>query len=252
MLVLFHQHNQDSNKNLLQFIKIGSACLFNNDNSIAYSILKQKAREIESSEDYTVLVVSGAIELGKQLEKDSRNKSEMSAKELQGYASLGQIELMELYKSIFRKQVAQLLVTEKELKQEKYIRELIYHNLSKNRITLINYNDCVDFEEIRKDNDSLAAEVMLHCYGDILIILGNDYNGFRDSSGNLIERVYSIDSNLYDCCKGKSKQGTGGFATKLDAARMILEKNKTMIVSNINYHLEDILNGTAKRTLFKK
>jgi glutamate 5-kinase len=254
VLVIFQQRNKNSsyNSKLLQFIKIGSACLFDEDGSVAYDVLRQKAREIEQNRENNILVVSGAIALGMARENKQRSKEQLTAQELQGYAGTGQIYLMDLYKSLFTRNVAQLLVTEKELGQTESIRNLLLENAAKNRVTLVNYNDCVDFEELRKDNDTLAADIMLACEGDRLIILGNDYDGFRDCNGTLIERVQVIDDSLYSHCNGKSKQGNGGFKTKLDAAKKILENNKQMIVSNVNYSLDDIIHGRVRRTLFKQ
>jgi len=237
---------------LLQFIKIGSACLFDKNGNVNRELLEQKVREIEADENNNVLVVSGAIALGMARENEQRSKSELSSVELQGYASTGQIYLMDLYKSLFRKNVSQLLVTERELAQAESISKLIAENAMKNRVTLVNYNDCIDFEEIRKDNDTLAADIMLACGGDRLVILGSDYDGFKDSRGQLIERVYSIDDSLYANCNGKSKQGNGGFQTKLDAAKKVLAADKELIISNLNFRLEDIINGNARRTLFKR
>lgn len=185
-------------------------------------------------------------------EHENKDKKELSSTELQGYASLGQVMLMDFYKGLFTRNVCQLLITEREIQQTDAIKNLIMENLAKRRLTLINYNDSIDFEEIRKDNDTLAAEVMLYAGGDRLIILGHDYEGFRDGSGQLIRRVSNIEERHYCYCNGKSRQGNGGFKTKLDAAKQILAQNKELIISNINFNLEDIINGKAKRTLFKR
>ncbi|MEI7718320.1 MAG: hypothetical protein WCI72_00505 [archaeon] len=249
--IIFLQRNQDSN-NFIQFIKIGSACLFNSKGELNYEVLKKKANEIENDTNQNVLIVSGAIAMGRYSEEETRNKDQLSSTELQGYASLGQKILMDFYGKLFKKNICQILVTEKELKQTEEIRNLIIENLKKGRLTLINYNDSIDFEEIKKDNDTLAAEIMLSCKGDRLIILGHDYDGLKNGSGELVERVYEINNEVYSYCNGKSKHGNGGFKTKLDAAKTILSQDKELIISNVNSNLEEIINGTAKRTLFKR
>jgi len=236
---------------LLQIIKIGSACLFREEGSIDEEAILRKGLEIGRSQDYNVLVVSGAIELGKALEGDFRDKSEMSAEELQGYAGIGQIELMKLYGKHFSRNIAQMLVTENNLQHSDELRRLIRHNLEKGRITLINYNDCVDFQELRKDNDSLAGDIFCCCNADRLIILGRDYDGFRDKARNTFARVRKVESWMYDCCKSKSKQGNGGFEAKLRTAEKVLSLGKEMIVSRFDYALEDIIHGNVGRTLFK-
>jgi len=252
VLVVFHQDKHNSDTNFIQFIKIGSACLLKTNGRVSYKLLKLKAREIENSSCNNVLVVSGAIALGMTQEKERRSKEELSLIELQGYAGIGQIYLMELYKRVFTKRVSQLLLTEKQLSEGNSIKNLLLENIAKNRITLINYNDCIDFEGLKKNNDTLAAEIMLICGGKRLIILGRDYSGFKDSQGELISRVSEINDSLYEHCNGKSKQGNGGFKTKLDAAKILLEKDLEMIVSNINYNLEEIIAGRVKMTLFKR
>ncbi len=185
-------------------------------------------------------------------ERDYRSKEELSSVELQGYATAGQFYLMVLYKAFFGRSIAQILVTEKDLLNTEKIKSLVRENAKRDRITLINYNDGVDFEEVKKDNDTLAAELMLACDADRLIILGHDYDGLRDNEGNLVERVTSIGEKEYSYCNGKSKYGNGGFRTKLDAAKMILDRDKEMIISNVGNCLEDVIRGLTERTLFKK
>ncbi len=237
---------------LLQFIKIGSACLFKEDGTLNNVVLYDRLGEIIKCKDYSVLVISGAIAFGMIHEREKRSKEQLTVQELQGYAGVGQIYLTQFYRELAGHGVAQMLVTERDLDNAESLRNLLIHNCDNHRLTLINYNDCVDFEEIRKDNDNLAADIMLACNGDRLIILGSDYDGLRDSNGDLIERVKAIDSSKYNLCNGKSKYGNGGFKTKLDAARKILAADKEMIVSNIRSSLQDILDGKAKRTLFRR
>ncbi len=234
---------------MLNIIKIGSACLFDEQGRINHQLLHQKAREIERSTDDSVLVVSGAIALGKKRENEARKNAELSPVELQGYACRGQPELMKLYASFFARGVSQLLVTTTDLQHPNHVRDLIQHNLQKGRITVINYNDGVDFEQLRRDNDTLAATVLSYCNADRLIVLGH-YNGFRDGD-SLIERVTVVDNSHYALCQGQSDHGNGGFATKLDAAKMVLKAGKEMFVGNISYELDDIIEGKVQRTLFK-
>jgi glutamate 5-kinase len=219
--------------------------------NIDYETLRKKAEEIEASKDNNILIVSGAITLGILHENEKRDKSKIQNEELSGYASVGQPILVDIYKKIFKKSVGQVLVTEHHLEDSRSLIRVLEENLIKNRISLINYNDCVDFNQIRKDNDTLAAQILLAAKGDRLIILGRDYDGFMDSDKNLIERVNFIDETLYAKCNGKSKYGNGGFSSKLDAAKMLLDNKKELIISNLNYSIEDIIAGRVRRTLFR-
>ena len=238
---------------MLNIIKIGSACLFDEQRRINYALLQQKAREIEESTDETVLVVSGAIALGKLREGERRRNAELQAVELQGYACFGQPELMHFYRGLFTRGVSQVLVTARDVEHRSVVRtnvrDLIAHNLERHRITLINYNDGVDFEQLRQDNDTLAATILSYCHADRLLVLGH-YDGFY-VGGQLQERVSRIDADLYDYCQGQSEHGNGGFTTKLDAAKVVMGEGKEMIVGNIKYALDDLIQGRVQRTLFK-
>jgi glutamate 5-kinase len=236
---------------MLNVIKIGSGCLFDEKGELSTSLLEQKAREIEVSRDDAILVVSGSIAIGKRIEKDYRGNEEIPSVELQGYATDGQMELMKIYQNVFSRRVAQLLVTREDLVHENHVRELLDLNLKKRRITAINYNDGIDFEELRKDNDTLAATILQHVGADRLIILGRGYDGLQGKDGKVIVRVSSITPDIEELCNGKSQHGNGGFETKLEAAKMVLEARKEMIVGNITYPLADLVSGAAVRTLFK-
>ena len=229
------------NKNLglknIEFIKIGSACLFDNYGKINYELLCNKAKEIEQRDSAMVVVVSGAIALGKMLEGEKKSNTEISNVGLQGYATVGQLELMKLYSGAFKKQTAQLLITSGNLVHEHdHIKDLILENARAGRITLVNYNDGIDFKQIRKDNDTLAADMLYRCGGKRLVLLGK-YDGFLDANKKLIERVNHIDESVYDLCNGKSEHGRGGFNTKIDAAKIVMTAGAEMIVGNINYSL---------------
>ena len=237
---------------MLQIIKIGSACLFNDEGKINHDTLEEKCKQIEISEDKTVLVVSGAIALGKYVENDKRNNQDLSNVELQGYASTGQVELMKLYGSMFGSRIAQLLITKADLSYSTNIGNLIEHCLSKDQTPIINYNDTIDFEELRLDNDTLSVRILEYCFADRLVILGH-YDGFMDYSTNkLIQRVRYVNQELYAKCQGLSNHGNGGFSAKLDAGKRVLELDKELIISNIAYNLRDILEGNVSRTVFKQ
>lgn len=235
---------------MLQIIKLGSACLFDANGELAVDTLRAKAQEIEETLDDVVLVVSGAIALGKMHEGETRKNADLTAVELQGYACVGQPKLMELYGSLFTKHVSQLLLTSHDLlHHERHINDLVHHNLRKQAITVVNYNDGVDFEQLRKDNDTLAATMLQCCGADRLVILGH-YEGMLGADGQVISHVSAVSDDLYAMCRGVSTHGNGGFATKLDAAQQVLAEGKEMIIGNVKYRLKDIIDGTVPRTYF--
>jgi glutamate 5-kinase len=239
---------------MLQFIKMGTSCLFTTDGEINRRQLQEKAWQIQDREkrtdDKTVLVVSGAIGLGKQAEGETRANSEIKEYELQGYASVGQRMLMDHFATYFDRHVAQVLLTVGDMGPESELRALVEENLRRGRMTIVNYNDSIDFAELRKDNDTLAAQLANYCGAERLVILGT-YNGFRDGNGNLIERVTQVEQAHFDMCNGSSADGNGGFRTKLEAAQMMLAHGHEMIVGNVAYDLSDVIEGRVTRTLFR-
>jgi len=246
---MVNQHNKHK-KDEICVIKIGYSCLFDNQGNINSYLLKQKGEEIEYLSNKAIVVVSGAIALGKKRRHETKSNDELSDVELESFASIGQPELMNIYSKAFSSPVAQLILTNNDLVHRNHIRDLVHHNLNGGIITLVNYNDCIDFNQLRKDNDTLAAQMLSYCDANKLIILGT-YDGFFDKKGELIEEINCIDDKSYSLCNGKSKLGTGGFSTKLDAAKIVLKEDKEMIIGNIKYSIEDLINGNKRRTIFR-
>ncbi|MGM5483078.1 MAG: hypothetical protein ACQESF_06440 [Nanobdellota archaeon] len=230
---------------MLQIIKNGTACHFKG-NEINYKSLERLAKEIEVMKDTenidTLIVASGSIKLGMLQEKETRIKDELTAYEKQGYASVGQPILMELYREIFSKNVAQILPTREDLEKRDYVSRLVEHNLKNNRISVINYDDCLDFEQINKDNDTLASSLAVYTQADRLIILG-DYDGMRNPKGDLINTIEEITDEHLNYCHGKGECGNGGFNTKLFAAKEVTKSNIEMYIGNINHKLKEVIQG---------
>ena len=240
----------------IQVVKIGTECVLGK-NGLHDETIKMRAKEmqeIDSDEGIkTILVVSGAIGLGKAQCGNTEQNEDLSSIELQRYACIGQPALVRFYANAFEDiyNVSQLLVTSKDLEKEGHVRDRIMDDVKNDIVTLINYNDGIDFEELRQDNDTLAATVAKYINAKRLILLGKKYDGMLDSNKKLIEKVDYIDDNLYKMCNGVSNNGTGGFEVKLDAAKMLMEAGIEMIISNINYDLRDVVAGRVPRTLFR-
>ena len=85
-------------------IKIGSSLIIDNKNQIRTSWLEHLALDIEyfvKSNKNIILVSSGAIALG--CKKLNLRKKNLKLDKSQAIASIGQIELMNLYKKVFSK-----------------------------------------------------------------------------------------------------------------------------------------------------
>ncbi len=230
---------------MFQIIKNGTASHFKED-SINYKSLERLAHDIEKMKKDnkidTLIVASGSIRFGMLEEGEKRQKEELTAYEKQGYASIGQPILINLYKKIFSKTIAQVLPTRVDLQKRDYVKQLIKHNRQKDRITVVNYDDCLDFEQISQDNDTLASSLATYSNADRLIILGH-YDGLKDNKGNLITDIQKITNKHWNYCRGAGDFGNGGFHTKLMAAEEVTKEGIEMYVGNINKPLEEVISG---------
>jgi glutamate 5-kinase len=106
-------------------------------------------------------------------------------------------------------------------------------------IPIVNENDSVSTEGINfGGNDTLSAYVALVCHADLLINL-SDVEGLYDSdprkntNAKLIEHVKGLDERVLAMAGGAgTERGTGGMATKLQAARMVVEAGIPMYIMN--------------------
>ena len=219
--------------------------------------------DIVNSGIEVALVTSGAIGVGvgklglKEKPADTAGK--------QAAATIGQCELMFMYDKLFGEYghtVGQLLITKSDVENDERRHNLIntFNRLFDfGAIPVINENDSVAVEEIvYGDNDSLSAIVAKLINADALIIL-TDIDGLYDkdprkfSDAKLISRVDGIDESVLAMAGGAgTARGTGGMATKLQAARIVVDAGIPMFILNgqdptILYALMD---GKQKGTYF--
>ena len=171
-----------------------------------------------------VLVSSGAIALGvRKLGYRSRPKE---IGRLQAAAAAGQSLLMRVYEEAFLGKglvVAQVLLTHGDLASRtraNNAQAALVALLEAGAIPILNENDSVAVEEIKfGDNDQLASMVVPLVDADLLVLL-SDIEGLLDNKGHRVKVVNNIDSEAAALVrKTKSAAGTGGMASKLEAAR---------------------------------
>lgn len=243
---------------MLQILKVGTKCLFDDNRNLKESVVEKIVSDVYASNDDTVLVVSGAIAYGMKAAGVTGPKDGLTNIELQQYALMGNFRLANAFDEIAQAQdpsylVSSLLVSNNSLERDGYeIACAIQYAIDQKRLMVINYNDGVDYEGVRLDNDTFAATILGHTCADRLIIFGDDYSGFEDLSRRLIPEVTEFKDEYYSYCNGKCGLGSGGFATKLDAAKMVMGYDREMIISNVLYSLDDIVNGNVPRTVFRK
>ena len=189
-----------------------------------------------------VLVSSGAIGIGStKLGLSSKPERVMG---LQAAAAVGQGELMFLYDKLFSEYgivVSQLLFTSDVIHNEesrKHLLDTFNQLIQYGSIPIVNENDSVSIEElVNGDNDGLSALVSTLIDADILIML-TDTDGLYDSNpkenknAKLITRVEKITPELEAVAGCAGKRGTGGFVTKLSAAKHATQNGVPVIIMN--------------------
>lgn len=210
-----------------------------------------------------ILVSSGAIGMGIGKLLLSKRPEDMPTK--QAAAAVGQCELMYTYDKLFGEynhNVAQILVTSDDVAQEDRrvnFENTLYRLLELKVIPIINENDTISTSEISVgDNDTLGAIVASCAKADLLVLL-TDIDGLYTDDPNinkdakLIPVVHEITNDILNGAKGKgSNLGTGGMATKLNAAKIATENGIDMVIcQGANpENIYDILEGTQVGTYF--
>ena len=234
-------------------IKIGSSLLVDNKKKIRKSWLLSFARDIKklkSKNKKIIIVSSGAIALG--CKKMNFSKKNLKLDKSQAIASVGQIELMNLFSQTFSKyklNISQILLTleDTEERRRSINAKRTFENLFQiNYIPIVNENDTIATSEIKYgDNDRLASRVAQITNADTLILL-SDVDGlftknpkiFKDAK--LIKEVVNLKKDIQDInFKGRTEFGSGGMNTKIEAAKICNLSGCNMIIAN-GLHLNPI------------
>jgi glutamate 5-kinase len=183
---------------------------------------------------------------------------EVPAKQM--LAAIGQPRLMSLYQQLFglyQVTVAQVLLTRSDLaNRRRYLnaRNTLNALLGQRVVPIINENDTVATEEIRVgDNDNLSALVANLADADTLVLLTDQAGLFtadprHDAAAQLITDVDTADipANLWEAAGGTvTGLGTGGMATKLQAADLARRSGTHVIIAQGN--APDVLLRIANR-----
>jgi glutamate 5-kinase len=154
--------------------------------------------------------------------------------------------------------VAQVLLTHADLADRvraNNAREAIDALLEAGVVPIINENDTVAVEEIRfGDNDQLAALVAALTSADLLVLL-SDVEGLLDRDGKRVPFVRDVESEampLVDASK-ISEVGSGGMASKLEAARRGTLAGATVVIADARapHTIEDVVAGKDVGTRFE-
>ena len=227
-------------------IKIGSNVLSDDNGAVNRDVLHNIVEQVNNlikKNKQVIMVSSGAGICGVGAINKWSRRGDMNYK--QALCAIGQVELMMAYKEYFADydvHVGQILLTREDFKDPRRtlnIRNALFTLVDEGVVPIINENDSVSVDEIKiGDNDTLSAHAANIWNADLLIVLSDidgvyDNDPKNDKDANLIEEVTDIDQLLDDIDIGKkSSFGTGGIATKIEAARLVNKYGISMVLLN--------------------
>ena len=227
-------------------IKIGSSLIVNDKNQVRKKWLSEFSKDINellNNKKNVIIVSSGAIALG--CKKLKLNKKNIKLDKSQAVASIGQIELMNLFKKTFNSKkinLSQILITLEDTEQRRRAinAKRTFDNLfNLGFVPVVNENDSIATSEIKYgDNDRLASRVAQISGADCLILL-SDVNGLYTKNpkihknAKLIKEINNIDFNIEKIAtKSVASYGTGGMKTKIEAGKICQLSGCYMSIAN--------------------
>ncbi|MCI1210019.1 MAG: glutamate 5-kinase [Treponema sp.] len=247
-------------------IKIGSNTLAKTDGTADLDFMKNFAAQCHTLADQNkqfVLVSSGAQVSGLSTISGWARKRDVHYR--QALCAIGQVELMKQWRDAFAEQnmhIGQLLLTKEDFEDDHRtlnMRNTLFTLVDEGVVPIINENDSVSFDEIRiGDNDNLSALTAILWSADLLILF-SDIDGIytdnpkTDKNAKLIKIVPDIDRLKETVTIGTANTfGTGGIATKIDAARLVTSYGIPLILANgkNGKALTNLAEGNATGTLF--
>ena len=203
-----------------------------------------------------LLVSSGAVGMGQRALGLTRRPDSLGLR--QACAAVGQSQLMALYSQNFGQlgiKVAQVLLTQEDLGDRDRalcVRTTLTRLLELGVVPILNENDSVSVRELLEyrrgqgkdspalefgDNDGLSARVAVALDADLLVLL-TDVDGLytanprTDPDARRIAELGDIDETALARATGTSTGGTGGMASKLEAARLASQAGIAVLITS--------------------
>ncbi|WP_428388382.1 glutamate 5-kinase [Mucisphaera sp.] len=222
-------------------VKVGTALLTRSgggDPGLDEAFIKGLADQIGtlSKRGYVItLVSSGAVGAGCAELGLTERPGDVAG--LQAAAAVGQRRLMTYLHDALAKhglRVGQLLLTRQDFDdRERFlnIRNCVTKLHELGCIPVLNENDSVAVDEIRfGDNDLLAALTTNALAAEALIIL-TTVDGLLDDRGEVVDLVEDVTERIGLVRQGGSEWGSGGMATKLEAARLVTDAGEVAVIA---------------------
>ena len=247
-------------------VKVGTSTLANATGRLNIRHVEELVKvlsDLKNAGHQVILVSSGAIGMGVGKLNLPGKPSDMPTK--QAAAAVGQCELMYTYDKLFLQYnhtVAQVLLTGEDVdhpERRENFENTMERLLELGALPVINENDTIATAEIKVgDNDTLGAIVACCTKADLLVLL-SDIEGLytadprKDPNAKLIPTVEEVTPEIEALAGGVgSSLGTGGMATKLRAAKMVIAQGCDMVITNGEHpeRLYDIAEGKDVGTRF--
>ena len=215
------------------------------DLQVMSSLVGQIA-QLHSQGKEIVIISSGAIASGRQKLKKVPERKNTPFRQV--LASVGQSHLMYTYEQLFSQydiNIAQALLTKEDLSDRSgYLnaRNTLLALIELGIICVVNENDIVAIDEIAEfkfgDNDNLSAMVANLVDADLLALLTNieglyTADPLSNPEAQLVRRVDKIDAEIERMASNTAgRQGVGGMATKIEAAKLATASGVNVIIAN--------------------
>jgi glutamate 5-kinase len=229
-------------------VKLGTNLLTGDGEHLALEVMSplvQQVAQLHEQGAELIIVSSGAVAAGRYKLGLERERRDIPFRQI--LAAVGQGELMHTYDQLFSPYditIAQVLLTRADISQRVgYLnaRNTLLGLLGLGVIPIVNENDVVAIDELEGvrfgDNDNLSALVANLIDADLLLLLG-DVAGLytkdphRHPDAQLIPKVEKIDAVIEGLAGGALGWGTGGMATKLEAAKLATASGTAVVIAD--------------------
>ncbi|HEY0713259.1 MAG TPA: glutamate 5-kinase, partial [Polyangia bacterium] len=241
-------------------VKLGTHVVMRDGATLAedrLSALVDSVARLRGQGREVVLVSSGAVGMGMRVLGLKERPRSLGLR--QACAAVGQSHLMQLYTAAFAKRgvvAAQVLLTQEDLGDRDRalcVRTTLMRLLELGTVPVLNENDSVSVRELVEhnvrtgtavsrvpifgDNDGLSALVAVALDADLLVLLTN-VDGFFTASPSVdpnaqrVSELSAIDDATLARALGTSSGGSGGMASKLEAARLAISEGTAAVIAN--------------------
>lgn len=242
-------------------VKLGTHVVTSNGVELALPRLQglvESIARLRKSGREVLLVSSGAVGMGMRVLGLKERPRSLGLR--QACAAVGQSHLMSTYTSLFSAlgvTAAQVLLTQDDLGDRDRalcLRTTLMRLLQLGTVPVLNENDSVSVRELVEhqrregvaaddgpeafgDNDGLSAQVAVCLDADLLLLLTNVDGVFTaspavDPTATRIRELSVVDDEALARTAGFSSGGTGGMASKLEAARLAVAEGTSVVVAN--------------------